>query len=197
MEKIEAIDRWLLLLINSFHTPFLDEVMWLISAKLTWIPLYVLLIYLFSRTNNLKRTLFFVLSAGLVVLLTDQISVHLFKEVFERYRPSHHELLTNELHFYRFNDGSFYKGGMYGFVSSHAANFFGVLTFATLVLENNFKRIGWYLFAIAFIVCISRVYLGVHYVSDILFGSLLGITIAVLIHKFFFIPIIEKEFLSK
>jgi undecaprenyl-diphosphatase len=197
IDYLESIDRAVVLFFNGLNTPFLDEVMWIISAKLTWIPLYVILIYLFARKNNLRRSMLFVLFAILVVAITDQSSVHLFKNMFLRYRPSHHALLTENLHFYQFDDGSFYKGGMYGFVSSHAANFFGVLTFAYFALRSNYKKIGWILFSISAIVCLSRIYLGVHYLSDVIAGGLLGVLVAWAINKFFFIPILDKDYFDK
>lgn len=197
MDKLESIDQWAVIFINGFHTPFLDEFMWLISAKLTWIPLYILLIYLYAKNNSLKRTIVFVLTAIIVVVIADQTSVHVFKNVFMRYRPSHNTLLTESLHFYKFEDGTFYKGGMYGFVSSHAANFFGVLTFSVLVLKESIRRIGWYILPIAFVVSLSRVYLGVHYFSDVIAGGILGSIIAVLVYKFLFIPLQAREFLKE
>lgn len=197
MDRVEAIDQWAVTFVNSFHTPFLDEVMWLISAKLTWIPLYLLLIYLYGKSNNFKRTFFFVATAIAVVAIADQVSVHLFKNIFMRYRPSHHTLLSESLHLYQFEDGSYYKGGMYGFVSSHAANFFGVLTFAVLVLRDSIQRIGWFVLPIACIVSLSRVYLGVHYCSDVFVGGLLGVLIAFIIYKFVFVPLQSRKFLKQ
>ena len=194
MEKLESIDRWIVSAINGWNTPFLDEVMWMISAKLIWIPLYIFLIFLFANVNNIKKTVFFVLAAILVVAITDQVSVHLFKNMFMRYRPSHHAMLTDNLHFYQFDNGEFYKGGMYGFVSSHAANFFGVLTFAWLALKDRFAKIWLLLLPIALIVSLSRIYLGVHYFSDVFVGALLGIFVAVVVFKYIFMPYIGKEY---
>ena len=113
-----------------------------------------------------------------------------------RYRPSHHSLLTENLHFYQFENGEFYKGGMYGFVSSHAANFFGVLTFVFLVLKQQYRKILWGLLPIALIVSFSRIYLGVHYLSDVVGGAVLGILIAFAVYRFVFIPIIKKEYFT-
>lgn len=196
MEKLESIDRWIVSAINSWNTPFWDEVMWLISAKLTWVPLYILLIFLFAKAHNVKKTLLFVFGAVLVVAITDQFSVHLFKNVFMRYRPSHNSLLTENLHFYQFDNGEFYKGGMYGFVSSHAANFFGVLTFTWLALKSTYSKIWFFLLPIGLIVSFSRIYLGVHYLSDVFVGGLFGILAAAIVYKFIFIPIISKEYFT-
>ena len=194
MESLEAIDRAIVLWANGLNTPFLDEFMWIVSGKLTWVPLYVLFLYLFVRQSGLKKGGIFLLSALIVVLLADQISVQLFKEMFMRYRPSHHALLTDKLHFCDLGDGNLYKGGTYGFVSSHAANFMGVCTFAYLALRKNFKWITPVALVSVLLVCFSRIYLGVHYLSDVLVGAALGVLIAVLVFRFIFIAIIGREF---
>lgn len=190
IEQCEAIDRWLVTVINGWHNPVLDEVMWIISAKLTWIPFYLLILYLFFRTSNWKGTLLFLVVAVVVVALTDQISNQLFKDWIARYRPSHHALLTDRLHFYRLSNGEFYKGGQFGFVSSHAANFFGICTFAWLVLRSHYKHLFYLLLSVAILVSMSRVYLGVHYLSDVFFGGLLGIGIAILVYRILYLRII-------
>lgn len=186
IDKLEAIDRWIVMTINSWHSPVLDEFMWMVSAKLTWVPLYLLLIFLFYRKTDLKKTIVFILCAICVVGLTDLISVHLFKNLIERYRPSHHAELTDRLHFYDLGKGERYKGGMYGFVSSHAANFFGICIYASLVLRAYYKRIPVYLISVALLVSFSRIYLGVHYLTDIIGGAVLGILIAWLIYHFLY-----------
>ena len=192
MEWLESIDRSIVLAINSWNSPFLDELMWLISGKLTWIPLYLLLLILYIRKSGWKRGIFFLVLAILTVVIADQVSVNLFKEFIQRYRPSHHALLTDQLHFYDFGDGNVYKGGQYGFVSSHAANFIGVCTFAWLVLKKWYSKLGYLLAFSSFLVVFSRIYLGVHYLSDVFCGGVLGATIAYLVYKFIFLKFISK-----
>ena len=196
IDYLESVDRMVVLAVNSWNTPFIDELMWIVSAKLTWIPFYILLVFLYARKNNLKKTFFYLLSAILVVALADQLSVHLFKNIFLRYRPSHNELLTAKLHFYQFSNGENYKGGMYGFVSSHAANFFGVCVFAGLVLKKYHPKIILVLLLIAGLVSFSRIYLGVHYLSDLIGGALLGSILAFIVYRIVFITNIDKEYLK-
>lgn len=197
IDYLESIDRSIVLAINGWHSPIMDEIMWTISGKTIWIPLYVLLIMLYYRRETFKKTLIFLLSAILVVGLADLISAKLIKELVLRARPSHNLLLTDKLHFYRFVNGDYYKGGEYGFVSSHAANFFGLFTFVSLVLRYYYKKVTLILMIVATLVCFSRIYLGVHYLSDIIFGGLLGALIAYLIYRFIFIAIIKKEFIKQ
>ena len=197
IETLEAIDRTIVQTVNGWNTPFLDELMWLISGKLTWIPLYILFLYLFFRQSGLKKTAVFLICAIAVVALADQISVHLFKNMFERYRPSHHALLTDHLHFYRFENGEFYKGGQFGFVSSHASNFVGVCAFALMGLRTSYRWLLPFVSVCMFIVLFSRIYLGVHYLSDVLVGGLIGFFIAFVVHRFVFMPIIGRDLRAK
>lgn len=188
LDWLESLDRDIVLFVNGFHTPFLDEFMWIVSAKLTWIPFYLLLLFLFFRKTSWKQAGIFLLVAIAAVGLSDFISSQLIKDTVMRYRPSHHAVLTDKLHFYTFDDGEVYKGGMYGFVSSHAANFFAVCTFAYLSLRQYYPRI-WWVFGIAVLVAFSRLYLGVHYLSDLVCGGALGALIAWLLYRFVFLNI--------
>jgi undecaprenyl-diphosphatase len=197
METLESVDRAIVLFVNSFHSPFWDEFMWIVSAKLTWMPLYALLIFLFIRQSGIKKGIAFTLCAVAAVGLADLVSVHLFKEMFMRYRPSHHALLTDQLHYYTMSNGEIYKGGEFGFVSSHAVNFFAIGMFSYLGLHKTYPKILYLLLGVATLVAYSRLYLGVHYLSDVLAGGLLGILIAYLVFRYVFMTIIGKEFYKK
>lgn len=188
IDWLESIDREIVLFINGMHTPFFDSFMWIVSAKLTWVPFYVALLLLYYRKTSWKHAGVFLLVAIAAVGLSDFISSQLIKDTVMRYRPSHHSLLTDKLHFHVFPDGEKYKGAEYGFVSSHAANFFAVCTFAYLALRAYYPRI-WWVFGIAVLVCYSRLYLGVHYVSDLVCGAALGALVAWLLYRFVFLRI--------
>jgi len=192
METLEALDRSLVLWINSMHAPVMDEIMWVVSGKITWIPLYAILLFLFARTYGWGKAAFFLISVAVAVTIADQVSVHLFKNLIMRYRPSHHSALTHRLHFYAM-EGGFYKGGMYGFVSSHATNFMVVCLMAILALRKHYKKIVIPLIVIYILVCYSRMYLGVHYASDLIAGGLLGALIAYPMHRFVVKPLLLKE----
>lgn len=187
IEQLESIDRWIVLTVNSWNTPFLDELMWIISQRATWIPLYLILLIISYKKLQKKQFIVFVLVTISVVALADLVSVHLFKNVFLRYRPSHNALLTDQLHFYLKENNEYYKGGMYGFVSSHAANFFSLATFVGLVLRRFYPKLIWVLLMIACIVSFSRLYQGVHYLSDLIVGGVLGALIAWLIYRYVYL----------
>lgn len=169
IEWLESIDRALFLALNGYHHPVVDPIMVLISEKLTWVPLYLLMAVIAQRKWGWKGLGVFALFAILTVVLTDQASVKLFKEVFERYRPCHNLEITHLIH--TVNDRC---GGQYGFVSSHAANHFGIAVYFALTLFVKNSRYIWLLMLWAALVSYSRIYLGVHYPSDIIVGGMLG-----------------------
>ncbi len=192
IEFLEEIDRSIVVAINGWNSPFMDEVMWWISARITWIPLYLILLYLAFKTLTRNQLFLFLGLIGLTIALTDLTSVHLFKHVFLRYRPSHNLLLTEKLHYYLIKPGEYYKGGEYGFVSSHAANFFAIITFVSLVLRARYPKLVYPLLFIGILIAYSRIYLGVHYLSDVFVGGLVGSAIAILVYRFIYLRFSEK-----
>ncbi len=193
IESLKEIDGFIVLFINDLWFSFFSEFMWAVSAKITWIPLYVFMLYTMAKNLN-KKTLFLLIAAIIFcVACADLISVHLFKNIFMRYRPSHNLLLTDQLNFYEISPGNYYKGGEYGFVSSHAANVTALVTMFLLGFKDLSKYWYYLLIFVVLLICFSRIYLGVHYLSDVFCGSLLGALIAYLVYKLIFIPIQKKR----
>ena len=112
-----------------------------------------------------------------MVLLSDQGSVQFFKESFQRLRPCHTAELRSQLILV-----SGKCGGQFGFISSHASN---VSALAVLVIYLLRKSSGWWYLMLIWAVSVSiiRVYLGVHYPTDIIAGSLFGAFIGYLSAK--------------
>jgi len=192
IEYLEKIDHCIVLSVNGCYTPLLDQCMWFLSGKLTWIPLYLLLIYLASKKLNLQQVMLLVASAVLVIILSDLTATYCFKNIFLRYRPSHNLLLESKLHFYEISKGNFYKGGKYGFISSHAANFFGLAIFIGLALKQYFSKLIYIMLFIAIAVSYSRLYLGVHYFSDLFVGGLVGSFYGLLVYKYIYLKFINR-----
>lgn len=168
LEFLINIDKQLFLAINGWNSPFFDQVMYFMSQKLVWAPLYAALLVLMWLVY--KRKFWYILPLiVLLVTLTDQVSVVLFKDIFERLRPCHEPSLEGLVRIVRNH-----CGGSYGFISSHAANTFGVALFAGLLLKPRYKWVLPVLIGWASIVSYSRVYLGVHYPGDVIVGALVG-----------------------
>ena len=178
IEKIEQIDRQLLFAINGANSPLFDTIMWWVSKPAFGFPFYLLFVFLLYKYFGWKNTLLIALSTGVAVGLADLSAKYLFKEMFERFRPSQNLEIKEQLHYV-----NNYHGGMYGFVSSHAANMFSIALLLGLWLKKKIKYSLYFLLIWAALIGYSRIYLGVHYPSDVLCGALLGMLIAFLIYK--------------
>jgi undecaprenyl-diphosphatase len=188
LEKLLSLDTKLFLWLNGHHSLFWDKVMWFISGKVEWLPLYLLIVGVIIYQYRWKSIYIFI-AVALFVTLADQISTNIFKDGFKRLRPSHAEELKGLVHIV-----NNYYGGQYGFVSSHAANTFAMASFLAFLFHKKWFTIlilSW-----ALIVSYSRIYLGVHYPGDILGGAILGALIGYgvyLLYSFLVNKFIEKK----
>ncbi len=167
MEALIDFDQALFLFLNGLHHPFMDEVMWYVTKTTTWIPFYAFLLYLAFKQLGPKAMYAFIPAIVVVIVMADQGSVQLFKNVFQRWRPCHEPVLEGLVHSVRNK-----CGGEWGFISSHASNTFGLAGFLGLTLT---KKLGKWMLLWAAVVSYSRIYLGVHYPGDILGGALFGL----------------------
>ncbi len=181
------IDVELFLFLNSLNSSFFDWLMFQISAKATWVPLYLATMLFVWKKFGWKKALFILLAFIIVITIGDQSSVHLFKFKFERLRPCFNPNISDIVHTVKLPNGRF------GFVSSHATNSFAFAVLASLFFKNikfTIPIIIW-----AAIVSYSRVYLGVHYPADIFGGAILGIFSAYIVY--FAFNFIEGRFNKK
>jgi undecaprenyl-diphosphatase len=175
MHLIDTLKLWdtnLFLAINGFHASFFDGVMYAISEKFTWIPLYVAILY--SVIKSWKRESFWIILALIAcIVIADQVSSGIIKDLVQRPRPSHAVFLNGLVHLVNGNGG-----GKYGFVSSHAANAFGFALLSSVLFRKRAYTIC--IFTWAILTAYSRIYLGVHYPFDVLGGILVGVSAALI-----------------
>ncbi len=178
MDTLIHLDQSLFLWLNALHAPWLDSLMWWLSDKLIWIPLYLFILYLIVKNYGWK-SVGILLSVAILIAATDQISV-MIKYAVERFRPTHTESLKDSIHTLHN-----YYGGSYGFVSSHATNSFALAVYTSFFLVPFYKNYRWMAIIWAALISYSRIYLGVHFPGDIIGGALLGIVLSYLIYQLY------------
>ena len=185
LEQLIHIDTEILLAINGWHAPWADTLMWIISAKATWIPLYVLLIGLLiwryrkpaptpvKWLQKVPACIVMIVVIALAVGAADFIASGILKDLVARPRPTRVPELEGVLHLV-----NGYRSGQYGFVSSHAANTMACALLFALLYRNKYATVGLMLWVA--LNCYSRMYLGVHYPADIIGGLAIGAMMATL-----------------
>ncbi|MBR5275576.1 MAG: phosphatase PAP2 family protein [Bacteroidaceae bacterium] len=176
--QIIDFDKQLLLCLNGSDSLFWDGIMSVYTTTLVWIPFALALVYLLIKNNSLMNFFLLLLLIAILIALTDGITSTICKPLFARLRPTHDPEIM-----YMVDVVNGYRAYKYGFMSSHAANSFGVAVFVLLLVKNRLLSISVILWAA--INCYSRIYLGVHYPGDILCGALVGILCGVLMYRLY------------
>jgi len=179
VDTLVHYDQELFLWLNGMHTSWVDTLMYWITFKFTWIPMYILLTYLTIKSEG-KKSIAILATVLAAVVLADKITSGVMKPYFQRFRPCHEPDLAGLVHEV---SGC---GGSFGFASSHASTSFAVAVVWFILLKNKVNNM-WLILVWACVYSYSRVYVGVHYPGDILVGALIGTAVAWMCIRLYFI----------
>lgn len=178
--KIQDMDMQVLSLFNGSDNIMLDQMVQILTSGLTWIPLYVMLFFVVIRNNETMGQIALVVgSAIFCVLFADGLVDGIIKQLAERWRPSNDptfKYMVQVVYDIRL------KG--YSFCSAHAANTMSLAVFFSLLVRSKLLTIT--LVTWSLINCWTRLYLGVHYPSDILCGMMIGIIVGILVYLIYY-----------
>lgn len=179
ISSLIEFDKQLLLMINSSESLWLDNFACILTTATTWIPMYVALFYMVIKCNDMMKHIIFIIGCvALCVFISGSLNDMFVKPNVARWRPTHDPeigILVDIVNGYR--------GGSYGFFSSHAANTFSIAIFFSLLVRNTALSVTLILWS--FINCWTRMYLGVHFPGDILCGLIWGATVATTLYYIF------------
>jgi undecaprenyl-diphosphatase len=180
LEQELDYERSAFLMLNGGHTPFENQFFWLFSGKIVWIPLVIVFIAVlfYKNKSRWKETLLILSAIVLAVTFCDQFASGFCKPFFSRFRPTHHPEFMDDV-----QTVFDYRGGKYGFISSHAANAFGFVTLTSLIFRYKIYTILLFLWAT--VNAYSRIYLGVHFISDIIGGMLAGVFLGWMVYRIY------------
>lgn len=166
MEEIILQDRELFLYLNNLGSKEFDAFWVFVSGKWSWLPLYVVFLYLLYKNFKFKNVLYILFFLTLGIVVSDQLA-GIFKYGILRLRPCHDPSLDSLMR-------EVECGEQYGFYSSHASNTFLLANFLSVLLWRKYKYLPVFLFAWSGLVAYSRIYLGVHFPLDIFMGAAMG-----------------------
>ena len=178
LEFITNIDTQLTLFLNGSDSEMLDAIAVTATKTSTWIPLGILLLYVLMRMKDWKNALLVILCVAIAITLADQMASGIFKPLVARLRPSHNPELQGVIDLV-----GDYRGGRYGFFSSHAANTCAVAVFLSLLFRKRVFTVA--ICSWAMVNSWTRLYLGVHYVGDITVGLLWGALVGWMVFRLY------------
>ncbi|MEI3069752.1 MULTISPECIES: phosphatase PAP2 family protein [unclassified Prevotella] len=178
--KIQDMDMQVLSIFNGSDNIMLDQMVQILTSGLTWIPLYVMLFFVVMRNNETMGQIALVVgSAIFCVLFADGLVDGIIKQLAERWRPSNDPTFK---YMVQVVDDIRLKG--YSFCSAHAANTMSLAVFFSLLIRSKLLTITLVIWSL--INCWTRLYLGVHYPSDILCGMIIGIIVGILVYLLYY-----------
>ena len=194
LECILSADLSLLRFFNSGNSVYFDALVPMLTSGLTWIPLYIALFYLVVKNHETMAQIMLIIATAVVcVCIAGGIGDFIVKPMVGRLRPCNDPMVKAQLNLVA---GTLSES--YSFFSSHAANTFSVaMCFRLLVRDRRFTIV---MFLWALLNCWTRLYLGVHYPSDILcgmlYGSFVGVVVYLAFYKLFYKFNIKFQYIS-
>ncbi len=168
-------DKYLFGIVNQkASNPFFDSIMPFFRQPLFWLPLYLFII-LFAIYNFPKKAAIWIGSLLLTITITDSVSSHIFKPLFERLRPCNNPELADSIRLLVDHCG---QNG--SFTSSHATNHFGIAVFIFMTLDKVWGKFNYLFILWAGVISFAQVYVGVHFPFDVIGGAILGSSIGYL-----------------
>ena len=161
------MDASLFNLINQFALTWfwLDVLAIFLAEYFGYVLLFSLLFFLMHRFRKYFKM---IIEAIISAILARFVIVELVRWIYQRPRP-----------FVENNVNLLLTHNSFAFPSGHAAFFFAV---STIVYLYN-KKAGVFFFISSFLICLARVFTGIHWPLDILAGAAVGILSAWLVHK--------------
>ncbi|MEI9809394.1 MAG: phosphatase PAP2 family protein [Bacteroidota bacterium] len=180
LERLKEWDQSLFIKLNSvLINPVFDALLPFMRNGTYWAPLYLFL-GVFAVANFKSRGGWWILFFIATVALTDMTGTYLFKHNFERFRPC-----SDPDFYFRVRLLVSHCSGGYSFTSNHAANHFGMAAFLFITFYPVIKKWAWLAFGWAALIAYAQVYVGVHYPSDVLAGTIIGLLAGSLTGKLF------------
>lgn len=182
LEKIIALDKKLLVFLNGLGSSTYDNLWLIITKQAYWTPFFLFLAYLLYKKIGIKKLGIVILFIAFILLCCNT-SVEFFKATFQRLRPCNDPEIKDIIRIVHQSD-------TYSFFSGHASNSMATMMFLFLILKKYYKYI-FLIFLYPLIFAYSRIYLGVHFPTDILTGYVFGA-----IFGFVFYKIYQKYFIK-
>lgn len=161
-------DKALLLLLNGSDSLFFDRLMLVLTSGLTWIPLYISMLYIVIKNSETVSLVMLVLGcAAVCMMLSEGVADFIAKPFFARIRPCNDPSIKHLVSI-AYDE----RATGFSFFSAHAANTFAIALFFSLLVRSRLLTTTMLLWSV--LNCFTRLYLGFHYPSDILVGMAWG-----------------------
>lgn len=175
MEEINELDHQLTLAINGSDSIFWDNVMYTVTNTFSWSLVILVLLIIIFKNNTGREALMVYVTMGLLIFVADRICSGLVKPMVERWRPTQDPELM-----YLVDVVRNYRGGRFGFFSGHACNTMCMAVFLSWLFRS--PKVTATLIFWSLTTTFTRLYLGVHYLGDVMVGFIVGILLGCLFY---------------